>query len=189
MVLSHGIAPDLTKLIIQSLHKAIGKTTIKTEKPMKITNQEIKEARSSRKTQKIIFSKSLKAKKPDQIEEAKNSYIQSQQKLRELVEKNIAEDTKKSIRNLTKNGNMDMNKFWATQRKILGRQKDEYDILDEDNNPITSPTLAKTVADFYENLYQAREGESQYQEWAKHIQNTVEAVTKSSAGKSCSAMT
>ena len=87
-------ATDLTKLIIQSLHKAIGKTTIKAGKPMKITNQEIKEARSNRKTQKMIFTKSLKAKKPDQIEKAKNSYIQSQQKLRELVEKNIAEDTK-----------------------------------------------------------------------------------------------
>ena len=84
----------------------IGKTTIKAGKPMKITNQEIKEARSNRKTQKMIFTKSLKAKKPDQIEKAKNSYIQSQQKLCELVEKNIAEDTKQSIRNLTKNGNM-----------------------------------------------------------------------------------
>ena len=37
-----------------------------------------------------------------------------------------------------------MNKFWATRRKILGHPKDEYDILDEDNKPITNPTLAKT---------------------------------------------
>ena len=66
-------ATDLTKLIIQSLHKAIGKTTIKAGKPMKITNQEIKEARSNRKTQKMIFTKSLKAKKTDQIEKAKKT--------------------------------------------------------------------------------------------------------------------
>ena len=66
-----------------------------------------------------------------------------------------------------------MNKFWATRRKILGRPKDEYDILDEDNNLITSPTLAKThVADYYENLYQAREGESQHQEWTKHCRSS-----------------
>ena len=183
-------ATELTELIIQCLHKTIGKATIKIGKPKKITSQEIKDARSNRKTQKTIFSKALKTKKPDLIEKAKYSYIQSQQKLRELVQKNIAEDTKQSIRNLTKNWNMDMNKFWAIRRKILGYPKDEYNILDEDNKLITSSTLAKThVAGYYENLYQAREGESQYQEWTKQVENTVEAVTKRSAGESCSEIT
>ena len=27
-----------------------------------------------------------------------------------------------------------MEKFWATRRKILGKPKEEYDILDDDNN-------------------------------------------------------
>ena len=83
-----------------------------------------------------------------------------------------------------------MNKFWATRRKILGHPKDGYDIFDEDNEPITSPTLVNThVASYYENLYQAREGESQYQEWTKQIENTVEAVTKRSTRESCSEIT
>ena len=41
-------ATELTKLIIQSLHKPIGKTTIKIGKLKKITNQEIKAARSKK---------------------------------------------------------------------------------------------------------------------------------------------
>ena len=55
------------------MHKAIGKTTIKIGKPMKITNQEIKEARSNRKTQKIISRKSLKAKNPTRLRKQKTA--------------------------------------------------------------------------------------------------------------------
>ena len=54
---------------------------------------------------------------------------------------------------------MDTNKFWATRRKILGHPKDEYDILDEDNKPITIPTLVKThVADYYETYTKREKG-------------------------------
>ena len=58
------------------------------------------------------------------------------------------------------NEKMDMNKFWATRRKILVHPKDECDTLDdEDNKPITSPTLAKThVAGYYETCTKHEKG-------------------------------
>ena len=67
-----------------------------------------------------------------------------------------------------------MEKFWATRRKILEKLKEEYDILDDDNNPINNPTQAKKhIADYFENLYQTRQGDDLYKVWTEQIESTV----------------
>ena len=177
--------PGLTNIIIKSLYKTIGKATIKTGKQKTVTNKKVKEAKANRKLQKKLYHEAIKTKHAHELNSAKSEYIKSeyiksQQLLRLAIDKCIAEDTKQSIQNITtKGGNRNMEKFWATCRKILGKSKEEYDILNDDNNPINNPTHAKKhIADYFENLYQAREGDELYKEWTEQIENTVEKAKK-----------
>ena len=182
--------PGLTNIIIKSLYKTIGKATIKTGKQKTVTNKEVKEAKANRKLQKKLYHEAIKTRQVHEINSAKSEYIKSQQLLRLAIDKCIAEDTKESIQNITKGGNRDMEKFWATRRKILGKPKEEYDILDDDNNPINNPTHAKKhIADYFENLYQAREGDELYKEWTEQIENTVEKATRCPNGESLDEIT
>ena len=44
---------------------------------------------------------------------------------------------------------------------------------------IENPEMAKEhIADYFENLYQAREGEKSHQEWTEHINKTVDEIEK-----------
>ena len=57
---------------------------------------------------------------------------------------------------------------------------DDYDTIDENGNPIKDPDTAKDhIADYFENLYQAREGEEIYEQWTNHINDTVNSISKS----------
>ena len=47
---------------------------------------------------------------------------------------------------------------------------------------IENPSQAKThIANYFETLYQSREGEPNYEEWTKHIKNTVDTIAKNNA--------
>ena len=57
---------------------------------------------------------------------------------------------------------------------------DDYDTIDKNGNPIKDPDTAKDhIADYFENLYQAREGEESYEQWTNHINDTVNNISNS----------
>ena len=57
---------------------------------------------------------------------------------------------------------------------------DDYETIDEHGNPIADPDTAKEhIADYFDNLYQAREGERSYEKWTNHINETVNNISKS----------
>ena len=57
---------------------------------------------------------------------------------------------------------------------------DDYDTIDENGNPIKNPDTAKDhMADYFGNLYQAREGEESHEQWTNHINDTVNSMSKS----------
>ena len=144
----------------------------------------MKEAKTNRKLQKKLYHEAIKTKQTHEINSAKSDYNKSQQLIRLAIDKCIAEDTKQSIQNITKGENRDMEKFWATGRKIRGKPKEEYDILDDDNNPINNPTHAKKhIAHYFENLYPAREGEELHKEKTEQIEISVEKATRCPNGE------
>jgi hypothetical protein len=60
--------------------------------------------------------------------------------------------------------------------------KEEYEIIDEQENTINNPNKAKDhIADYFEDLYQARDGENSHKTWTHHINNTVERISKDTA--------
>ena len=50
---------------------------------------------------------------------------------------------------------------------------------DEERKTIENPEIAKEhIADYFENLYQAREGEKSHEQWTEHINKTVDEIEK-----------
>ena len=50
----------------------------------------------------------------------------------------------------------------------------EYTTKDEEGRPIINPTESKEhIANYFEDLYQAREGDKSHENWTKHIDKTV----------------
>ena len=71
-----------------------------------------------------------------------------------------------------------MNEFWKERRKLLGKNDHEmYDTLDEEGIPIENPNKAKEhIAEYFENLYQARPGKPEYEAWTDKIVNEVAQI-------------
>ena len=56
--------------------------------------------------------------------------------------------------------------------------QEEYDTITQENVTITDPDQTKNhIADYFENLYQAREGEKSHAEWTKNIDNKIDQIT------------
>ena len=169
----------LTKTIIQGLMETIGKTTIVRGKEKQIINQETKDAKEEKKILKKKYKKAIQENDTTNLANIKTAYIGSQKKHREAIEKALQQETIQAVKNITKNGKLDMNTFWATRRNIMKKERDEYDILNENNEIIRNPKEAMdAVANYFEDLYQAREGETEYRGWTEHIEETVENITK-----------
>ena len=118
-----------------------------------------------------------KKEKKDKLKE----YIESQKRVREefeIMEKNMIEDR---INKLVKEGGIKSNLFWKIRKQILNQSKleEEYDTITEEGVTLTKPEEAKEyIANFYENLYQAREGCDEYKIWTEKIINTVKEIDK-----------
>ena len=55
---------------------------------------------------------------------------------------------------------------------------EEYDTITEETATITDPDQTKNhIADYFENLYQGREGEKSHAEWTKNIDNKIDQIT------------
>ena len=59
-------------------------------------------------------------------------------------------------------------------------KRGDAETKDEDGTLISDPEEAKThIANYYENLYQTREGEVSHKEWTDHINKEVKAIEMS----------
>ena len=62
---------------------------------------------------------------------------------------------------------------------LLNKAKtdEEYDTITEEGKTITDPDETKQyIANFYENLYQARKGSTEYQKWTDHITQEIKNI-------------
>ena len=71
--------------------------------------------------------------------------------------------------------------FWKTKGKTCGMQGGlNYTTIDENGNLLENPEEAKEhIANYYENLYQAREGRKEYENWTHKIKTTVKRIEQS----------
>ena len=78
-------------------------------------------------------------------------------------------------------GGTKSNTFWKMRRKAAGRKgSSNYLIITEEGQVLEDPEEAKRyIADYYKNLYQAREGKPEYAKLTQEITNTVEKIKNS----------
>ena len=100
--------------------------------------------------------------------------------MRNLIQNHQEQTLRKAAYKIIKEGGSKSNNFWRTRKRIMNHNKnDDYETIDENENKIENPSQANThIANYFETLYQAREGEPNYEEWTNHIKNTVDTIAK-----------
>ena len=170
----------LQKNITKCMENSIGSKITSNNKKVKISNPQIKIAKQQRKKDKCNFTQACKNNDIDK-QQMKDKYIESQKTVRQLIEKQHRETIKQTADKLIREGGAKSNTFWKTRKKIMNHNNnDDYETIDEHGNTIADPDTAKEhIADYFENLYQAREGEPNYEQWTNHINETVNNISKS----------
>ena len=181
----------LEQTIINAMEKSIGKITINNNKKQKTTNEEIKNAKSIRKKHKQKFREACQNNNIEEIRKTKKDYIESQTKTRSEVEKEITKKTKQQIDKLIEQGGTNSNMFWNIRKKLMGKGgQEEYDTITEDNIKIKDPITTKNhKADYFEDLYQAREAESTHVTWTKTINEKIKQITKTNSNETLNEIT
>ena len=144
-------------------------------------DQEIISAKEERKMHKTNFTLACRHNTQNK-NLMKTIYIDSQKTVRNLIQNHQKQTLRKTADKIIKEGGSKSNNFWRTRKRIMNHNKnDDYETIDENENEkkIENPSQAKThIANYFETLYQAREGEPNYEEWTKHIKNTVDTIAK-----------
>ena len=169
----------LEVIIKQALKENIGEVTINVNQKYKVQNDEIKEAKAERKRKKKEYEQTCKTKNGERIKASKEAYMNSQIKTRRLIEKETKTRTIKTINKIIEEGGANSTTFWRIRKRLTRNRTDEYDTKDEEGNIIQNPKLAKEhIANYFENLYTAREEEEGYQEWTEAINQQIKEITQ-----------
>ena len=147
---------DWKKSIKMALNKAFGRKTIGNNSQHK-ESKELKEARQKKRKARKEFEKAIKTK--TEVDKYLDIYKETQKTVRDTIEKERTEVLKTKYNRILQEGGIKSQYFWKVRRQILGSNKPlDYDVITEDGTKITDPTESKKhIANYYENLYQARE--------------------------------
>ena len=160
------------------MKNTIGEKTITSGKRNLKEKPEVKQARAKVKEQKKIYKEQIKTKDKNQIKPGLEKLIKTQKELRTAIEESQKQTTKEELNKMKSEGGTKANAFWRHRANILGKHtKDEYDTLDEEGNLISDPETAKEhIADFYENLYQARPAKAGEETRTEQIEKETEEI-------------
>ena len=107
--------------------------------------------------------------------------MESQKKLREAIENEESRKIEARLQELSKKAKINPNIIWETRKRAKGCNDLDYNTVDEYGKRITNPQETKAhIADYFEDLYQAREGTEEYREWTHKIKEAVEQALKPS---------
>ena len=171
---------ELTKIMQTSMKRTIGEITITEGNIRKEKDTpEIKTARKTRNMEKKIYENTYKNKtnNEDTVKQALDKYIDTQAKLKELIEQKNTKISTEKLQTLIKN-NVTTKEFWKTRSKVTGnKDKEPYDTITEEGETITSQKRTiDYIADYYENLYQAREGDEKNKKWTEELLNKIKEI-------------
>ena len=153
---------NLKNAMVEAMEKTIGLITITTSNRRKRESKEVKEKREKKKERKKEWEKAPKETKEIKLQE----YYAAQRELRETIANEETQKAVKTLEVIAKEPNL----IWKIRKKLLGKKKEEPDIITEEGITLKDPEAAKEhIAKYYENLYQAREGTTEGSEWTKKI--------------------
>ena len=170
---------ELEKLIVKTMENTIGQTTITIGNKKKKETEEIKKLREKKKIAKQEFTQACKQN--GNKESKLHQYVSAQISLKKQIEKTEREEIRHQAERIAKEGGCRSQEFWKIRRKIIGNKPvNNYDTITENNEHIKDPDQTKEyIAQYFENLYQARTGKEEYKRWTEHIDNTVQEIERS----------
>ncbi len=166
---------NLHAIIMKALKEHIGKSKTDINKRYKVTNKEIKSAKQKRKQMKAAYKDSIKkAENNANIKATLNEYIGQQKVVRSLVTQEECKRSNERIQNLINTGGEKSNLFWKIRKRLLKTKEEAYDTVSEEGHRITDGEKCKEyTATYFEDLYQAREGEASQRVWSEKIERDV----------------
>ena len=169
----------LQNTIISALNLHIGKTSFDTNKKMNTTNDAIRTLRKERKILRKIFKARCLRGTNDDKRKAKEAYLTCQTKLRDEIEREDKTRNDNKLKELIKAGGINSNNFWQIRKRILRQKPDVYDLINEEGKVIENKQEALDyTANYFENLYQAREGDKEQTHWTDKIEHRVNKLEK-----------
>ena len=83
------------------------------------------------------------------------------------------------LENLQKKAKINPNTIWEARRRAKGCKGLEYTTYTEEGEQIQDPAKTKEhIANYFEDLYQAREGKEEYETWTKRITRHVQKALR-----------
>ena len=114
----------------------------------------------------------------------KIAYMGTQELVRSLIEQHMKKHTEKRIKKLTEKAKIDPNIIWQARKRAQTTKSMEYNTITEDSITLTEPEeTLEYVADYFQNLYQAREGEPAYEKSTEEIKVAVEQAVRNNNTK------
>ena len=105
--------------------------------------------------------------------------MESQKKLREAIENEESRKIEAKLQELSMKAKINPDIIWETRKRAKGRNGLDYNTVEENGKRITNPQETKAhIADYFEDLYQARDGTEEYREWTHKIKEAVEQALK-----------
>ena len=177
-IITKGTYKQAEKKLKKILQDTIGTKRIRTDKPKRTNNKEIKEARKFMKENRNKFQTACKSASEKIKLETRKEYIESQRKLRTLIEEAETKMIEDRLENLQKRAKINPNTIWEARRRAKGCNGLEYTTYTEEGEQIHDPVKTKEhIANYFEDLYQAREGKEEYVTWTekitRHVQNAL----------------
>ena len=163
------------------LEETVGSVKIRVGKRTKPhMNEEQKQLKNKVKQLRKKFQEAVK-NNSDEKGNILEQYIDSQKKLRSEIQLIQQEQTRNLVRKIIEEGGTKSTTFWRAKRKICGKQgAADYITIDEKGKPIENPEEAKEhIAEYFENLYKARESRPEYETWTKKIKEEIEKIEQS----------
>ena len=171
---------QMNKLITDTLKETIGQTrvTINGKAARKPTEQE-KNKRINKKEAAKIYKKALKTDRKN-LEAKLQMYKNAQKELIDQIEIDLQNRAKQKLDKYKKEGHMKQNQIWKLKEEAeAATDNDQYDTITEDGKILQGPNETKEyIANFFEDLYQARPAKDEYKEDTSRIEQEVKEYTE-----------
>ena len=176
----HLTYDELEIRINKTLKKTLGTITITKGKPRNIDTKKVKTLRTEKRKKRYTYKLAREGKKEQETKAALDQYVKAAIKLSKEIESNNEVHTNKSLESLYNNSKGQRNNaIWEMRRKMAQKDTVNSNTITEEGETLRGEKRTKEhVASYYENLYQAREGTEEYDEWTRKIKDKVEEITR-----------
>ena len=174
---------QIIETIKRTMKESLGETTI-TSKHKPRENDKIKEKRNTMKEKRKLFNQACKSGSNLEKTTTLEKYTKAQTDIRKEIEKAEQETINTTMEKIIQEGGVKGNRFWKIRKNIMRTNNQYgYDLITENDREVQEPDETKEyIAEYYENLYQAREGKDKYKEWTKSIQTKTNELKHKQTG-------